>query len=100
MIAIGLAVIFRLNKPLSVIASNISIPPFIPVILYLSVGIGGLLTGQGWHAGLLSEMSLEAVYRDSVRYVVGAIVLAVFTAVMGGLLTWWWAARAQGKKNM
>lgn len=98
-IAVGLAVIFRLNKPLSVIASNISIPPFIPLILYLSFCIGGLLTGQGWHAGLLSEMSFEAVYRDSVRYVCGAVALAVFTAVSGGLLTWWLAVRAQARRS-
>ena len=45
--AIALAHLFRLNKFIVIVAANISIPPMIPVILYLSYLTGGIVLGYG-----------------------------------------------------
>ena len=42
--AIFLAILFKLNKPLVIVAANISIPPMIPVIIFLSYKMGA----YGW----------------------------------------------------
>ena len=43
--AIFLAILFKLNKPLVIIAANISIPPMIPLIIFLSYKMGAFWMG-------------------------------------------------------
>ena len=45
-VAIALAFLFRLNKALVVVAANVSIPPMIPLILFLSHLTGALWMGD------------------------------------------------------
>ncbi len=56
-IALGLAIAFKLNKIIVLAVSNISIPPMIPIILYLSYISGGMVLGDrepfSIHAGIL-----------------------------------------------
>jgi uncharacterized protein (DUF2062 family) len=66
-----LAVIFRLNKALVIIASNISIPPMIPLIIFLSYKTGGLLF-IGQHLK---------------QYICGSIMLAVIAGFLAALIT-------------
>ena len=47
--AIALAYLFRLNKLLVIVAANISLPPMIPLILYLSYLTGSLVLGGRAH---------------------------------------------------
>jgi glycosyltransferase involved in cell wall biosynthesis len=86
---IGLAFIFRLNKPLVIIASNISIPPMIPLILFLSHYIGAIWMGD--HARYLSfdeDLTLDLLKNSSLQYVLGAMTLAIGAGSIFGLLTW------------
>ena len=43
--AIFLAILFKLNKPIVIVAANISIPPMIPVIIFLSYKMGAFWMG-------------------------------------------------------
>jgi len=70
-----LAVIFRLNKALVAIASNISIPPMIPLIIFLSYRTGGLLIGDKTIGGHFKQ------------YIYGSIVFAVIAGLLTALLT-------------
>src|SRR5690606_14989472 len=45
LLTISLAVLLKLNKLLAFAFSNLSIPPFIPFIIFISLSIGGFITG-------------------------------------------------------
>jgi uncharacterized protein (DUF2062 family) len=88
-VAITLSFLLRLNKALVIIAANISIPPMIPLILYLSYQMGTLWTGQG-SAGISfsKEITLDTVTSNLLQYVSGAVSLAITAGIIFGGLTY------------
>jgi len=74
----------RLSKPTAVVASHISIPVFIPAILYASLMIGRSALGQ--HSGPITTVELTSA--DLPAWIVGSLLLAATTAVVGGTLTY------------
>jgi len=88
MIAIGLSFVFKLNKALVIIAANISIPPMIPVILFLSHLTGALWMGENAQSIVLSaDLSLEILRASAFQYIIGAVSLATLAGIGAGLLT-------------
>ncbi|HEY9006249.1 DUF2062 domain-containing protein [Ohtaekwangia sp.] len=88
-IAIALAFAFKLNKALVVIAANISIPPMIPLILFLSHRTGAIWMGD--HAKEISfttDITLGMMHNNFVQYVVGGITLSIAAGIGFGLLTY------------
>ena len=87
--AIAGAYALRLNKPLVILFANVSIPPNIPLILFLSYECGTLWTGKKLGTMTFSRaISLEAVRQDAFQYLSGSITLAVLAAVIFGSLTY------------
>jgi glycosyltransferase involved in cell wall biosynthesis len=88
-VAIALAFLFRLNKALVIIAANISIPPMIPLILFLSH-----LTGSVWmgdHAIFISfdkTLTIDLLKDSFIQYVSGAITLSICCGIVFGLITY------------
>lgn len=76
----------RLNKVLTVAASNISIPPMIPFILYGSVMVGGAVMNHPTNL-TLSNITIESVSASLLQYVVGSVILAVISAIAASLFT-------------
>lgn len=86
--AIFLAVLLKLNKPLVIIAANISIPPMIPVIIYLSYKTGALWLGDNaMNIDFSRSITLDSIKNNLVQYVYGSITFAVIAAIVFGLLT-------------
>jgi uncharacterized protein (DUF2062 family) len=77
--AVFVAVAFRLNKTLVVIFSQISFPPFLPLILFFSYGIGKHWTGAAAGANINSRLR---------QYLFGSVTLAFLAGLMVGLLTY------------
>jgi glycosyltransferase involved in cell wall biosynthesis len=87
--AIFLAVLLKLNKPLVIIAANISIPPMIPVIIFASYKMGGLWMGNNAVSFNYSRsLSLESIKNNLQQYIYGSISLAIAAGVFFGLLTY------------
>ena len=87
-VGIFLAVLFRLNKVLVIIAANISIPPMIPMIIFLSYTTGAFWMGD--HAGSLlfsRSITLSSIQQNLQQYIYGSITLAVLAGVAAGLFT-------------
>lgn len=86
LIAFALAHLLRLNKVITLVASNISIPPMIPFLLY-----GSYFTGckvMGLPATLnLANMTLENVKNVLIQYVVGSLIFAVICSIAVGLVS-------------
>lgn len=79
-----LAAVLRLNKVIAFIFSNISIPPLIPVIIYLSYQLGSFLTGNGisWELRLNDFDSGAEVVEGLGYYILGSFALAGSVALI------------------
>jgi uncharacterized protein (DUF2062 family) len=74
----------RLSKAVAVVASHISIPVFVPAILYGSLVLGR--TALGLRAG--DQASLDVGTEDVVAWLVGSLLLATLVAIVGGALVY------------
>jgi len=87
--AIFLAVLFKLNKPIVIIAANISIPPMIPLIIFLSYKMGAPWMGDRAIAFSFSKsITLDSVKQNLLQYIYGSITLAIVAGIAFGLLTY------------
>ena len=87
-IALGIAVAFRLNKVIVLAVSNISIPPMIPFILYLSFISGGFVLGKGAALPFTRDIDLQFVTQNLFQYVIGALVFGLALAIVFGMVTY------------
>lgn len=86
--AIFLAVLFNLNKPLVIIAANISIPPMIPVIIFLSYKMGAFWMGaNAMQISFSKTITLDSIKHNLLQYIYGSISLAIVAGIVFGLLT-------------
>lgn len=75
--------IFKLNKVIAFVFSNISIAPLIPFVVYASYQVGSLLIGKGfnWEIGLKDFDSSFEIYELLGHYILGSFALAGFFAL-------------------
>jgi len=87
-IAIAASFIFKLNKVLVVIAANISIPPMIPIILFLSHLTGSIWMGSKARTiSFSSEITLAMLQDNFIQYYTGAATLAIVAGVIFASVT-------------
>jgi uncharacterized protein (DUF2062 family) len=88
-VGISLAILFRLNKALVIIAANISIPPMIPLIIFLSYKAGGYWISQQSAAVITYSkiLSIKSIQNNFTQYLYGSITLAIVAGSAFGLLT-------------
>ncbi|MBN1926994.1 MAG: DUF2062 domain-containing protein [Prolixibacteraceae bacterium] len=87
LIGFFLAHVLKLNKAIFFLAANISIPPMIPFIIYLSYVTGSFLLGEGsWALDL--ELSTQAVKENLIQYILGAVTLSVMAALAFGVVSY------------
>jgi len=86
--AIFLAILFRLNKPLVIVAANISIPPMIPLIIFLSYKMGAFWMGaNAMEIDFSNAITLDSIKKNLLQYIYGSITLAIVAGIAFGLLT-------------
>jgi glycosyltransferase involved in cell wall biosynthesis len=86
--AIALAYLLRLNKFIVIVAANISIPPMIPVIIYLSYLTGGWITSSGSSPSFSRDISIAWIRDNFYQYLIGSIAFAVIASLLFGLVTY------------
>ena len=88
-IAITFAFLLRLNKVLVILAANISIPPMIPLILFLSHLTGGIWMGENaQRISFSSEITYDMMKASFIQYLVGATTLAFAAGIIFGSVTY------------
>jgi uncharacterized protein (DUF2062 family) len=87
-IALALAILFKLNKAITLVASNISIPPLIPFILIASYFTGGLVLDRQRTLNLDSGITMEFVKKNIFQYIIGSVVFGAAMSIFAGLVTW------------
>jgi len=81
LIAISLAVVFKLNKALVIVFSQVSFPPLLPLVLWLSYRVGS------YYVANPAETSLNNINQHLGQYIYGSLTLAVVGAVLAWLVT-------------
>jgi uncharacterized protein (DUF2062 family) len=87
-LAVGflLAHLLKLNKSIFFLAANISIPPMIPLILYLSYIFGGFLLGKDTWSISMNDISLNTI--NLKQYIIGSISLAIVAGFFFGAVSY------------
>lgn len=86
LLTISLAVLFKLNKVLAFVASNVSLPPFIPFIIAASLFLGSPFV-HGDSNILSSELNFELIKNNLLQYVIGSTILATTMSMILGIGT-------------
>jgi len=88
-LAIFFAILLKLNKGLVIIAANISIPPMIPLIIFLSYKMGAWWMGDhAMHLVFSRNISLQDIKANLQQYIYGSITLSVIAALVLGLASY------------
>jgi glycosyltransferase involved in cell wall biosynthesis len=89
LLGIPTAIFFRMNKVLFIAAANISLPPLIPFIIFFSYLMGQpFVDSEPIPFEQLSQLSLDNIHDSYIQYVLGAILLAVITGLIGFVVSW------------
>lgn len=88
-LAILVAFLLRLNKVLVIVAANISIPPMIPLILFLSHAVGAIWMGdQAVTITWDQTLDLGRLQSSFLQYILGAFTLSIGSGIFFGLMTY------------
>ncbi len=87
-LALALAHFFKLNKAIAFAFSNISIPPFTPFIVLLSLEVGALILGDDNSFTILEIKEGFDFKQSIVTYIVGSFSLAIIGALIFGLVSY------------
>jgi hypothetical protein len=84
-LALAVAHFFRLNKAITLVASNISIPPMMPLIFYTALALGHwLFTGQKLALEFSAQQMTRARGMEYLgQWLVGSLILAAVVSVVG-----------------
>jgi len=80
-LSIAIAHILNLNKAVTIIASNISLPPLIPFIIYGSYKLGGMFFSHPVEIDL-DNITFESVAVNTLQYAAGSLLLGAILAVL------------------
>jgi glycosyltransferase involved in cell wall biosynthesis len=89
---VGVCILFKLNKPLALLIAQISLPPFIPFVIYVSYVIGGwfvkYFTSMKVHVlDFNNDIGLADLSSGFFQYVVGAVVFGAILAALTGVIS-------------
>jgi uncharacterized protein (DUF2062 family) len=87
-VAIALAHLLGLSKLIASVAANISIPPMIPILLYLSYVTGGIVMGTGSKIRFTPDLSVKSFGNNLLQYIIGSIVLAFILSILAGIISY------------
>ena len=86
--ALAIAHFLKLNKAIVFVTANISIPPMIPVLLYIHFTVGGWIVNNPSATASLDIISLEIVKHHLYQYLVGSVVFSVVAGIAVTLSVW------------
>jgi uncharacterized protein (DUF2062 family) len=88
-IAIFLAVLMRLNKALVIVFANISIPPMIPLIIFLSYKMGNIWMGENAvQLNFSKTITLQDIQTNLRQYLYGSVTLAIVAGLTAALVSY------------
>lgn len=98
LLVISLSVLFKLNKVLAFIASNVSLPPFIPFIIITSLFLGAPFVA-GDSDIFNQEWNFDLVKNNVLQYVIGSLILATSMSFISGVTTFLFLNKVSPEKK-
>lgn len=86
-LAISLSVYFKLNKLLTFISSQVTFPPLIPLIIFLSMIVGAPFVSSTTSLENQS-FDLEFIKNNLTQYIIGSLILSISCSIVFGLLSY------------
>jgi len=86
LIVLGASALLRLNKAIAFAFSNISIPPFVPFIVYAGVQAGVWITGAENFFSMENIMDNLVALKGLKTYLIGSFVVATVVSILVGLI--------------
>ena len=86
-LAISLSFYFKLNKLLTFISSQVTFPPLIPVIIFLSMIVGAPFVSSTTSLENQS-FDLEFIKNNLSQYIIGSLILSISCSIVFGLLSY------------
>lgn len=86
--AFAVASILRLNRVLVLFSSNISIPPFLPLIIYFSFWTGSFFFQEPVQFASWESLDLSTIHKHVMQYAIGAVALSVLVGGVGFTFTY------------
>lgn len=99
LIVIFLAIFFKLNKTIAFVFSNVSLPPFIPFIVYGGLKTGEFILGEKLNFQLSDISANFQVLKHLKTYIVGSFTLAILAAIILGFASYCLFLFSKPKKN-
>ncbi|QDP85029.1 DUF2062 domain-containing protein [Chryseobacterium sp. SNU WT5] len=98
LLAISLSVYFKMNKMLTFMASQITFPPFIPLIIFASMIVGApFVTTQGNMDN--QNFDLEFIKENLTQYIIGSLILSVTFSILIGFLSYLFLQKFKPQKK-
>ncbi|WDF63556.1 DUF2062 domain-containing protein [Flavobacterium sp. KACC 22763] len=94
------AALFRLNKVIAYLTSNVSFPPFIPFIVYASLQVGSVFVSSDTPLVLDSSITLDDIQKNATQYIVGSLILASVSALSVGFISYLLLTAFSSKKQI
>jgi glycosyltransferase involved in cell wall biosynthesis len=82
------ATLFKLNKVIAYLSSNVSFPPFIPFVIYGSLKMGSYFVSNDTPLVLDSSITLDDIQKNATQYIVGSLILAAVSALFFGVVSY------------
>ncbi|WP_299439109.1 DUF2062 domain-containing protein [uncultured Aquimarina sp.] len=100
-LVLSLAVLFKLNRAIAFLFSNISLPPFIPFVIYGSYQIGAMAMGKEMDATLNIEdiKSGTDIFKSFGQYVLGSFILATLVSLISGFVSYLYFSSRKSKRS-
>ncbi|WP_412850998.1 DUF2062 domain-containing protein [Chryseobacterium sp. PMSZPI] len=98
LLVISLSVLFKLNKVLAFVASNVSLPPFIPFIIAASLFLGAPFV-HGESNILNQDLNFDLIKNNLLQYVIGSMILSTSLSVLSGLIAFLFLSKLNPENN-
>ena len=94
------AALFRLNKVIAYLASNVSFPPFIPFVIYGSLKMGSFFVAGDNTLVLDSSVTFDDIQKNATQYIAGSLILASVSALSAGFISYLLLSAFSSKKKI
>ena len=86
LIVLFMAILLKLNKVIAFTFSNVSLPPFIPFIVYISYKIGQFFLGTDYNYSMEELSENFEIYKHLKTYIIGSFLFATSMSIILGSL--------------
>lgn len=86
-LAITLSVYFKLNKLLTFMSSQVTFPPLIPIIIFISMIVGAPFVSSSSNLENQS-FDFEFIKNNLTQYIIGSLILSVSCSLVFGFLSY------------